>query len=68
MWSSKGCSLVGVDGLGRGSNIAGGHLREVRVYSLLVVWRGSSFLMLKPFVNIGGTVCLEEQEKNEDSI
>lgn len=60
--------MVGVDGLGSGSDIAGDHLWEVRVYSLLGVWRGSSFLMLKPFVIVGGTVCLEEQEKSEDSI
>lgn len=53
--------MVGVDGLGSGGNIAGGRLREVRVYSILDVWRGSSFLMLKPCVVIGGTMCLEAQ-------
>lgn len=55
---------MGVDGLGKDSNIAGGLLWDVRVYTL-GVWRGSSFLMLKPCVVIDGTICLELKQSDE---
>lgn len=53
--------MVGVDGLGSEGNISGGFLWERRVYPLL----GSSFLMLKPYVVIDGTMCLEEKRKTQ---
>lgn len=66
IWCFRSGGPMGVDGLGKDSNIAGGLLWEVRVYTLcLGVWRGSSFLMLKPCVVIDGTICLELQKREE---
>lgn len=57
--------MVGVDGLWSDGNIAGGLLREGRVYALLSgTRRGSSFLVLKPYVVIGGTIGLEVQQRD----
>lgn len=58
-------SLVSVDdGVRDDGDVAGGVLRDVRVHTvLLVVWRGSRSIRLKPHVVIDLTMCLQVQDK-----